>query len=378
MVFPYPQFKHSLIPQAHSPEEDLILARETKNFRASLFQLLQKKVAEITPNYSEIDNQEQLYRKIRQDLDISPEVQKANKNRSVLQDRLWETVSLAIKSDRQRLEKEYKALNQIKDKGEIELNSKLKLPAHQLKTNIHRMPGGYLQDKGNDDFELGVMYDHGVFLYGQGWLGSLNDELGYTLIHNILDKNYPDFQPHHILDMGCSVGHSTLAYADKYPEAEIWGIDLGASLLRYANARAKALDFKVNFAQQNAENTDFKDNSFDLVVSHILLHEIPNIARKRVFAESYRLLKPGGVMIHLESKLFLSPPNLVSRYFRDTEVLVNSEPFLGSSKFEDFPRYANMAGFHTEDFKICYAPGYYAQQQGNNNPGWVGFCAVKR
>ena len=54
--------------------------------------------------------------------------------------------------------------------------------------------------------------------------------------------------------MGCSVGHSTLPYVSEYPDAEVWGIDLGASLLRYASARAKALDKKVNFAQQRGNN----------------------------------------------------------------------------------------------------------------------------
>lgn len=75
----------------------------------------------------------------------------------------------------------------------------------------------------------------------------------------------------------------------------------GAGLLRYdASARARVINQTVHFAQQNAEATEFPDGSFDLVVSHILLHDIPGAAMRRVFAESYRLLKLGGVMVHLE------------------------------------------------------------------------------
>jgi hypothetical protein len=48
MVFVHSQFQHPLIPQAHSPEGDLILARQIKDFRSYLFQLLQSKVEEIS------------------------------------------------------------------------------------------------------------------------------------------------------------------------------------------------------------------------------------------------------------------------------------------------------------------------------------------
>ncbi len=378
MAFLYPQTQHPLIPQAHSPEEDLVLATETTNFRNELFLLLKNRIEEISATYSESDDRESLYRHIRQKLDATPEIQAANQRRSILQDRLWEGVAIDIKNDRDRLKSEFESYQKIQNKGKLELNSEVEYPRHQLNVNIHRMPGGYLQDTDESDFWTGVMYDRGVFLYGKGWLGGLNDEFGYTLIHNVLSNYYPEFTPQKILDMGCSVGHSTLPYVSEYPDAQVWAIDLGSSLLRYASARAKALDKEVYFCQQNAEKTEFEDNSFDLIVSHILLHEIPSGARKRVFAESYRLLKKGGIMIHLDSPLFLSPSNLVFRYFRDTEVVFNSEPYLASSKLEDFEQYAKSAGFESEDFKIHLVPGYYALQRGEEQGKWMAFCARKR
>ncbi|MBD3884618.1 methyltransferase domain-containing protein [Phormidium tenue FACHB-886] len=376
MVFLYPQLQHDLIPQAHSPEDDLRLANETKDFRASMFQLFQRKTDEVTSAYPSEENQDSLYLKVRQVLDECPEIKEINHRRGVFQDRLWARVLTAIEDDRQRLEDIYQS--HLKGKGKLELNPDLNIPLHQLKTNIHRMPGGYLHALEEDSFESGVLYDHGTFLYGRGWLGSLNDELGQTLIHHVLTQHYPEFQPHMILDLGCSVGHSTLPYESLYPQAQVWGIDLGASLLRYAIARARALNQTVHFSQQNAERTEFADQSFDLVVSHILLHEIPGVSRRRVFAESYRLLKPGGIMVHLESKLFLEPPTLTARYFRDTEVWANSEPYLASSKFDDFFTYALEAGFAPEEFQVHYVPGYYAVQKGNTNTTWVAFCGIKR
>ena len=376
MVLLCSQHQHALIPQAHSPEGDLKLARDTKDFRNLMFQLLQHKADEVIAAYPDEEDQDKLYLKVRQALDECPEVKEINYQRGVLQDRLWASVLAAIKDDRQRLEAVYQCHRQ--GKGALELHPELTIPAHQRQTNIHRMPGGYLQDLDEDSFGTGALYDHGVFLYGRGWFGPLNDELGQTLIHHVLSQHYPEFQPQAILDMGCSVGHSTLPYASTYPQAEVWGIDLGPSLLRYAIARARVLNQTVSFSQRNAEDTEFSDRSFDLVVSHILLHEIPAMSRKRVFAESYRLLKPGGMMVHLESKLFLEPASLVARYFRDTEVWTNSEPYLASSKFDDFPTYALEAGFAPEAFHVHTISGYYAAQKGNTNPGWVAFCGVKR
>lgn len=375
MVFLCSQHQHDLIPQAHFPEDDVKLARKVKAFRGSMFQLFQQKIDEFTTAHPDEEDQNQLYRKVRQFLDDCPEIQQTNDRRSVLQDRLWSSAIAAIESDRQRLETVYQ--RRQSGKGGLELNLDLDIPTHQLKTNIHRMPGGYLYNPEADYFDSGVLYDHGVFLYGCGWLGALNDELGQTLIHNVLAKYYPTFQPRKILDLGCSVGHSTLPYAAAFPQAQIWGIDLGASLLRYAIARARSLNQTVYFAQQNAEGTEFPDRSFDLVVSHILLHEIPGVARRRVFAECYRLLKPGGMMVHLESKSFLEPSSLIARYYRDTEVWANSEPYLASSKFSDFPTYALDAGFAPEAFQVHSIPGYSVAQKGNANAAWVAFCGVK-
>lgn len=374
-IFRCSQYLHDLLPQSPASATDLELAREIKSFRFSLFDRFQDKIDEIVSECDSGTDINSLYLQIRKVLDNCAEVQQINEYRGILQDKMWASVATKIREEQPRLESVYQS--HLQGKGSLELNSNLKLPLHQLKTNIHRMPGGYLNGSESELFEGGALYDAGTFLYGLGWFGPLNDELGHTVINQVIAPYYPDFSPQTILDLGCAVGHSTLPYTAAYPAAKVWGIDLGASLLRFASARARILDSEVYFAQQNAEQTDFDDSSFDLVVSHILLHEIPAIARQRVFTESYRLLKPGGLMVHLESILFLQPPTLVGRYFRDTEVWANSEPYLASSKFEDFGAYALNAGFSGDSFQVRYVPSNAAAQAGQRQENWVAFCAVK-
>lgn len=99
-----------------------------------------------------------------------------------------------------------------------------------------------------------------------------------------------------------------------------------------------------------------RDRSFYLIVSHILLHEIPGAARRRLFSECHRLLRPGGIMVHLDSALFLRPPTPVSRYFRDTEVAANAEPYLAS---------------------LPAVPGFSAAGSPQGPPAWLAFGAQK-
>ncbi len=368
------QHRHPLIPRARTPEPEQALMEASRTFRVSFQQLLQRRIGEVLGDASlPAPELRRRWPDLRRQLDACPQIQAAHQRRAALQDQLWATVKAAIADDRQRLEAV--ADSQRRGPGSLQLTADLAIPSHQLKADIHRMPGGYLNEQEEDGVVTGALYDHGVFLYGQGWFGPLNDAPGRTVIEQVLARHHAGLRPRRILDLGCGAGHSTLPYAAAFPEAEVWGIDLGASLLRYASARARLLDHAVHFAQQDAERTGFGDRSFDLIVSHILLHEIPAAARRRLFAEAHRLLRPQGVMVHLDSALFLRPSTPASRYFRDTEVWVNSEPYLASSPDHAFAAYALEAGFAPDRFQVHELPGPTAGAGGT--PQWLAFCARK-
>jgi ubiquinone/menaquinone biosynthesis C-methylase UbiE len=153
--------------------------------------------------------------------------------------------------------------------------------------------------------------------------------------------------------MGCSVGHSTVPYAEAYPDAEVHGIDVAAPMLRYAHVRAEALGQRVHFSQQNAERTQFPDGSFDLVVSHILLHEMPVFAIRNVLRESYRLLAPGGRMIHLEGALYQNMDPFRA-FLYDWETANNNEPFWSAMRDLDLKQLASEAGFAADPIEMKF------------------------
>ena len=184
-------------------------------------------------------------------------------------------------------------------RGSLRLDPALPLPRYHAAVDIHLQPGAYHTDSTADDVAAGAIYDKGINLYMGGALGAENGLMGETLVA-YLRRKHPGFAPRRILDMGCAIGNSTVVWARAFPEAEVHGIDVGAPVLRYAHARAEGFGVPVHFSQQNAEGTDLEAGSFDLVVSHIMLHETSKAALPRIFAECHRLLRPRGLMLHLE------------------------------------------------------------------------------
>jgi ubiquinone/menaquinone biosynthesis C-methylase UbiE len=174
--------------------------------------------------------------------------------------------------------------------------------------------------------------------------GLLNDSRGHTVVAHLATR-FPDFAPTRILDMGCNVGHNTLPLAKAFPAAETVGIDVGAALLRYAHLRAEGLGVPVHFIQANAESTGFADASFDLVVSQIVLHETTPDAMVKIFHESRRLLRPGGVAVHLEIPFQAVEANEFEKFIWLWEQYYNSEPNISGVVNGDLAGLAKSAQF---------------------------------
>ena len=101
-------------------------------------------------------------------------------------------------------------------------------------------------------------------------------------------------------------------------------------MLRCGYVNARLLKQEIELYQQNADRTEFPNEHFDLVTSFLLLHEIPNTSLKSVIEECARLLRPGGMMVHFDSGLFLDPQTLKARGVRDIQALCNKKIFIVS------------------------------------------------
>jgi 2-polyprenyl-3-methyl-5-hydroxy-6-metoxy-1,4-benzoquinol methylase len=282
------------------------------------------------------------------------------------QDLMWDVVAGSV--DRQLDELQEKARAQSNPTGSLRLNPDLEIPDYLTSFDNHRMPGSYYTEvSDDDDLRAGALFDGAAALYHLNRNGGgMNDARGWTLLDHIAMR-FPDFsKPKRVLDIGSCVGNSTHTYCDKWPNAEVHGIDIGAPLIRYAHARSESLDKTVHYSQQNAEQTDFDDGYFDLIVSTAMLHETNKPGLQRIFEECRRLLRPGGVMAHLEVPVRYEHIGIWPQIRADWEAQVNNEPFMTGIARMDLSAAAETAGFND------VAAGYHWQVPGFI-PGKKGF-----
>ncbi len=209
---------------------------------------------------------------------------------------------------------------------QLKLDPTVEVPPYIRKVDFHCMPGGYTTELMAEDISPAANYDIGIFATTAGGLGCFNDGGGLA-IADWLKARYPDFKPKRILDLGCGPGHSITALAKALPDTEIVSIDVAVPMLRFAHARAKSMGVNnITFMQANAENIPLPDASFDIVMTTIFLHETSNTAIRKIMAETYRLLAPGGVSFHLEQPQYAGLPPF-EQFMRDWDAFYNNEPF---------------------------------------------------
>ncbi|PNX92828.1 menaquinone biosynthesis methyltransferase ubiE, partial [Trifolium pratense] len=100
-----------------------------------------------------------------------------------------------------------------------------------------------------------------------------------------------------ILDIGCSVGVSSRFLADKFPTANVTGLDMSPYFLAVAQHkenRGTPRKNPIKWMHANGEDTGLPSKSFDLVSISYVFHECPARAIVNVVREAFRLLRPGG------------------------------------------------------------------------------------
>jgi ubiquinone/menaquinone biosynthesis C-methylase UbiE len=230
---------------------------------------------------------------------------------------------------------------------QLKLNPDVPVPAYIRKVDFHCMPGGYTTELAADDVSAAANYDIGIFATTGGGLGCYNDGAGLA-VARWMKSRYPNFKPKRILDMGAGPGHTVTAIAQAFPDTEIISIDVAAPMLRFAHARAKSLGVNnITFMQANAENVPLPDDSFDVVLTTIFLHETSNLAIRRIMAETHRLLKPDGLSFHLEQPQYAGLPPF-EQFMRDWDALYNNEPFWTRMHEMDIEQLMEDSGFQRD------------------------------
>lgn len=236
--------------------------------------------------------------------------------------------------------------------GSLRLNPGLRLPKYITALDVHLTPGWVHAEHTTDDVAQGAVVSFGgkVFTGQHPYRkkpGAVGESISYWA-----RKKFPDLKPRRILDLGTTAGKNLFPYCDAYPQAEAHGIDVGAPVLRYGYAVAQHEGYAVHFSQQDAENTDFPDGHFDLIVSSFFFHEVSLKATRKILRECKRLLAPGGVMVHMELPDEFSV-SAYENFFWNWDTLNNNEPWYTSYRAQDPLNLCVEAGFEREaSFKL--------------------------
>jgi demethylmenaquinone methyltransferase/2-methoxy-6-polyprenyl-1,4-benzoquinol methylase/phosphoethanolamine N-methyltransferase len=123
-----------------------------------------------------------------------------------------------------------------------------------------------------------------------------------------------------VLDVACGSGNLTLTAQTCAGETgKVVGIDASPEMIEVAKKKALRSSSPVVFQVGLAEKLDFPAGTFDVVISRLAIHHLPDDLKAKAFAEILRVLKPGG---HVLIADFVAPSNHILNHL--TSALIGS------------------------------------------------------
>lgn len=116
---------------------------------------------------------------------------------------------------------------------------------------------------------------------------------------------FPNLISKKVLDLGCGYGWHC-KYAVECGAEQVLGIDISKKMIQ--EAIVKNADTRITFQVCDLEEYDYPNESYDCVISNLVLHYISDI--DRIYKKIYSTLKKDGVfLLNIEHPVFTSGVN---------------------------------------------------------------------
>lgn len=134
---------------------------------------------------------------------------------------------------------------------------------------------------------------------GVDWLTPLYDPLLRWVMREEQFKRYLVKQARiepgqRVLDLGCGTATLTILIKQTHPEAVVIGLDGDLKVLEIGRAKAHRAGVEIVLDEGMAYQLPYPDQSFDRVLSSLVLHHLGTDNKRRALSEVYRVLRPGG------------------------------------------------------------------------------------
>jgi ubiquinone/menaquinone biosynthesis C-methylase UbiE len=105
-------------------------------------------------------------------------------------------------------------------------------------------------------------------------------------------------RPARILDVGCGTGVFAERLRNRFPKAQVWGVDLVDGMLNKGRQRWRLHAGHIHPVQADSERLPFAAGSFDVVTCANSFHHYPH--QDRAVVEMHRVLRPGGRLLLID------------------------------------------------------------------------------
>jgi ubiquinone/menaquinone biosynthesis C-methylase UbiE len=178
---------------------------------------------------------------------------------------------------------------------------------------FHFQSDGYLSEASAQ------RYDHQVEVLFGGAAAAMRRQALVPLRQALVEARASGCEAPRLLDLACGTGSFLREVKGNQPRLHVTGLDLSPHYLDVARSTLSPWS-RTRFVEGSAEEMPFADGEFDIVTCVYLLHELPPRVRRAVAGEIARILRPGGMLIVVDSLQTGDEP--------DYDAMLDSFPFL--------------------------------------------------
>lgn len=165
-----------------------------------------------------------------------------------------------------------------------------------------------------------------------------------------------------VLDVGCGTGTLAILVQPRVgATGQVIGVDPGSQQVARARSKAAQRNLPIEFQVGVIEHLDFPDQTFDAVLSTIMMHHLSDTLKRQGLAEIFRVLKSNGRLV-------------IADFKRPEERSTQRGHFgPGGIRIEKFTALVKDAGFSQVETEEMRLPRFSAHAS-----GFVGFVKAEK